>query len=741
MGHARISGNVVRLHSAKPVGPVHAALATATGDATIRVLYLIDDDPLTWVDVSGARRDPVEPSDDRSSTTVELDGAVIAAVEHAAETAPERIESACEALAADIEQERRIAGLCAQVRVLEGAEQRLRDVFDAVELVVAAMDLDACLTYVNPFTERLSGWTRDELVGQNWFEMFRSGRESFLDRVRAGEFPPRDESTIIVKNDERRQVDWYNVALRDEDGRVEGVLGIGRDKTDEVRTQRSLEAAHRRMHDVLETVELVATQLDLDGSITYANEYLVRLSGWTRDELIGRRWLEVFDTGTHDFMEQVRQHDFPAHDKSSILLRSGERRDIEWANVGLYDDHGRLNGLVGIGRDVTDQLRVEQELRELASEHGALERVATEVARGLDEDAVFRLVAEQAGRLVAADGCTLVRVESGAQVRILSNSSEVAADRVAAEGMLVPIDSGPAMAAAFRTGRPERSDQAPGEPGRPNPIGDDINPIRSAVAAPITVAGETWGALVAWRVTDEPLSPDTERRLGAFASLAGTAIANADARTALAASRKRIVTSADQARRRLERNLHDGAQQRFVSLSLALRLTMSLLESDPARAAEHLQGAQRELTQGLEELRELARGIHPAILTERGLRAAVDSLVLRAQVPVDVTDMPEGRLPPDVEAAAYYVVSESIANVTRYAEASRATVAVILAGGVVAVEVNDDGKGGARPALGSGLSGLADRVEAIGGRLEIASPPGAGTRIRAVLPCETPSQT
>jgi PAS domain S-box-containing protein len=183
------------------------------------------------------------------------------------------------------------------------------------------------------------------------------------------------------------------------------------------------------MHDVLETVELVATQLDLHGSITYANEYLVRLSGWTRDELIGRRWLEVFDTG-HDFMEQVRRQDFPAHDKSSILLRSGERRDIEWANVGLYDDHGRLNGLVGIGRDVTDQLRVERELRELASEHGALERVATEVARGLDEDAVFRLVAEQAGRLVAADGCTLVRVEPGEQVRILSNSSEVAADRV-----------------------------------------------------------------------------------------------------------------------------------------------------------------------------------------------------------------------------------------------------------------------------------------------------------------------
>jgi PAS domain S-box-containing protein len=736
MGHARTSENVVRLHPAEPVCPVHAALGAATGDTTIRVLYRIDDDPPSWVDSAGVRRDPMEPSEARDATTIELDDAVIAAVEHGAETSPAAIQSACEGLAADIERERQIAGLCAQVRLLEGAEQRLREVFEAVELVVAAMDLDARITYVNPFTERLSGWTRDELLGQNWFEMFRSGRESFLDRVRAGEFPPRDESTIIVKNDERRQVDWYNVALRDEEGRVQGVLGIGRDTTDEVRTQRSLEAARRRMHDVLETVELVAGQIDLDGRLTYVNEYLVRLSGWTRDELIGRGWLEVFQTGGEAFLEAVRQGDFPTHDKSSILLRSGERRDIEWANVGLYDDHGRLDGVVGIGRDMTDQLRVERELRELAAEHGALERVATEVARGLDEDVVFRLVAEQAGGLVGADGCTLVRLEPGEQVMILSNSSEVSADRVAAEGMLLPIDAGPAMAAAFRTGRPTRSDQAPDEPGRPNPIGDDVNPIRSAVAAPITVTGEMWGALVAWRVTEEPLSPDTERRLGAFASLAGTAIANADARTALAASRKRIVTAADQARRRLERNLHDGAQQRFVSLSLALRLTLSLFESDPARAAEHLQGAQRELAQGLEELRELARGIHPAILTERGLRAAVDSLVLRAQVPVDVVDMPEGRLQPEVEAAAYYVVSESLANVTRYADADRATVAVIRAGGLVAVEVSDDGKGGAEPAPGSGLRGLADRVEAIGGRLEIASPPGAGTRIRAVLPCE-----
>jgi PAS domain S-box-containing protein len=734
MARAGISGNVVRLRRPRPYGAVHDALAAATGDASIRMLYRAGGELPSWVDVDGARCEREELSDARAATAVVLGEAEIALVEHAAETAPEAIEAACAALAGDIDREHRVAGLCAQVRLLERTEQRLRDVFDAVELMVIAMDLDATMTYVNPFTERLSGWTRDELVGGDWFRMFRSGRESFLDRVRAGEFPPRDHSTIIVKNDERHQIDWYNVALRDEHGQIEGVLGIGRDTTEEVRTQRSLEAAHRRMHDVLETVELVAVQLDMDGRITYVNEYLIRLCGWTRDELVGRRWIEVFQTGDLDFMQLVRQGDFPAHDTSSILLRTGERRDIEWANVGLYDDHGQVTGLVGIGRDMTDQLRIERELRELAAEHGALERVATEVARGLDEDAVFALVAEQAGRLVGADGCTLVRVEPGDQARILSNWSDVAADRVTAEGMVVPVDAGPAMAATFRTGRPARSDQAPDEPGRPHPLGEEDDPIRSAVAAPITVTGELWGALIAWRVIEQPLSPDTERRLGAFASLAGTAIANADAGTALAASRKRIVTAADEARRRLERNLHDGAQQRFVSLSLALRLTQSLLVSDPAKAAEHLSGAQRELAQGLEELRELARGIHPAILTERGLRAAVDSLVLRAQVPVDITDMPESRLPAEVEAAAYYVISEALTNVTRYAGAERATVAVTAVGGTVTVEVADDGAGGADPTRGSGLRGLADRVEAIGGRLEVVSPPGGGTRIRAVLP-------
>lgn len=203
----------------------------------------------------------------------------------------------------------------------------------------------------------------------------------------------------------------------------------------------------------------------------------------------------------------------------------------------------------------------------------------------------------------------------------------------------------------------------------------------------------------------------------------------------LQASRARIVAVADQERRRLERNLHDGAQQRLVSVSLTMRLAEARLESDAAAARELLQAAAEELTTALEELRELARGIHPAVLTDRGLGPALESLVTRTALPVDI-DLPfENRLPGAVEAAAYYVVSEALTNVTKYAQASTAAVRVSRTNGLAVVEVEDDGIGGADPTRGSGLRGLADRVEALAGQLAVDSEPGRGTRIRAEIPC------
>jgi PAS domain S-box-containing protein len=204
----------------------------------------------------------------------------------------------------------------------------------------------------------------------------------------------------------------------------------------------------------------------------------------------------------------------------------------------------------------------------------------------------------------------------------------------------------------------------------------------------------------------------------------------------LAASRARIVTAGDVERRRLERNLHDGAQQRLVTLSLSLRIALAKLDSDPAAAHEALGDADDQLALALEELRELARGLHPAVLTDRGLRDAVEMLAGRVPVPVEIADIPHERLPEPVEAAAYYLIAEALTNVTKYADASAVRVRVVLNDASVVVEVSDDGVGGADPATGSGLRGLADRVEALGGSLEVVSPAGVGTTLRAEIPAK-----
>jgi signal transduction histidine kinase len=249
----------------------------------------------------------------------------------------------------------------------------------------------------------------------------------------------------------------------------------------------------------------------------------------------------------------------------------------------------------------------------------------------------------------------------------------------------------------------------------------------SIAAAPVNDAsGQFVGNLVAYTDITERKAHEAEvHRL------------NAELRARLeelAASRARIVTAGDVERRRLERNLHDGAQQRLVSLALSIRVAMAKLDSDPAAAREVLTGAADELARALDELRELARGLHPAVLSDRGLRAAVDMLAGRAPLPVEIAAVPDERLPEPVEAAAYYLISEALTNVTKYAQAGVVRVRVTAGDDRVLVEVSDDGVGGADPAAGSGLRGLADRVEALGGTLEITSPAGHGTTLRAEIP-------
>jgi signal transduction histidine kinase len=368
----------------------------------------------------------------------------------------------------------------------------------------------------------------------------------------------------------------------------------------------------------------------------------------------------------------------------------------------------------------------------LTDEQTALRRIATLVAGESASDRVFEQVTVEAAETLGASAASLARFDEDGTVTFVGGWSDTG--RLAFPiGSRVPVEETGVLAEIQKTGRPERIDDYE---GRPPEIVERLSSFGygSASAAPIRVGGKVWGALVAAAQRDEPLALGSERRLADFAELVAQALANADAYRKLAASRVRIVEAGDTERRRLERNLHDGAQQRLVSLSLKLRLIKARLRKDPESAEALLAEADSELDHALAELRELARGIHPAVLTDRGLEAAIRAVADRAPIPIELTRLPEDRLPDSVEAAIYYLVAEAITNVAKYAQATCASVAVERSNGFATVVVRDDGIGGAKPVPGSGLVGLADRVEALGGRLHIESPPGRGTQLTAEIP-------
>jgi signal transduction histidine kinase len=369
--------------------------------------------------------------------------------------------------------------------------------------------------------------------------------------------------------------------------------------------------------------------------------------------------------------------------------------------------------------------------RALADEQAALRRVATLIAGAPPPSRVFEQVTKEVAMLLDVPGASLMRYEGPGAATVVGGWSDDGRLRLPVSST-IDLDGDTVVARVLRSGGPQRVAYA--DAG--GSVAEKLQSAgyRAAVAAPVTVDGRLWGALAAGTRSAEPLPPGVEQRLCDFAELVAQAIANADAHEALAASRARIVEASDAERRRLERNLHDGAQQRLVSVALGLRLVGAKLEHDPAEARVHLAGAQAQLAQGLDELRELARGIHPAVLTDRGLGPAIESLATRSPVPVEIIELPDERLAGSVEVAAYYVVAEAMTNVAKYAHASRATVSVRRSNGRATITVSDDGVGGADPALGTGLRGLADRVEALNGRLEVESSPTGGTRISAEIP-------
>jgi signal transduction histidine kinase len=365
----------------------------------------------------------------------------------------------------------------------------------------------------------------------------------------------------------------------------------------------------------------------------------------------------------------------------------------------------------------------------LLEEQAALRAVATLVARGTDRTGVFAAVAEEVGRLFGADVASIIRFDDGHGTIVGGWSS--GPTPAAPIGFRVSMKQDSTAARVHRTERPTRVDidELPREAFA---VVREFG-VRASVGAPVVVHGKLWGAVVG-ATKDASFPPGAEQRMAAFAELVAQALANAEAREELAASRKRLVEAAQVERRRLERNLHDGAQQRLVGLSMTLRHAERQFERDPEAAREALSRANAELSEALKELRELARGLHPAVLTDRGLQAALGALAARAPLPVELSVDLDDRPAEPLEAAAYFVVAEALTNIARYASARTASVTVRREADGVLVEVTDNGSGGADPDAGTGLRGLIDRVEALGGRLEVQSPIDRGTTVRAWLP-------
>jgi signal transduction histidine kinase len=405
------------------------------------------------------------------------------------------------------------------------------------------------------------------------------------------------------------------------------------------------------------------------------------------------------------------------------VMAAGSRREEPMA----ADTEARLTEFTELLATAVANAESRARLARLAEEQAALRRVATLVARGTRPEEVFAAVADEVGRLLSVDMANMARYESDGTITFVAS-----AGKRGLVGSRWPLEGQKNLATLVsETGRPARIDDYGDAVGR---LADDLREqgIRSAVGTPIIVEGRLWGLVAAGSSEQQPLPPDTEARLASFTELVATAISNSEARTEVAASRARIVAAIDDERRRVVRDLHDGAQQRLVHTILTLQLASDALQRDQDAAPELVRHALEHAVQATAELRELAHGILPAALTQGGLSAGVDALAARMPVPVQI-DVPLDRLPGAVEATAYFVVAEALTNVAKHARAHHAEVMVRIADGTLGVQVRDDGVGGARRD-GSGLVGLADRLAVLDGELRVESPADGGTLVAAAIP-------
>jgi signal transduction histidine kinase len=393
-------------------------------------------------------------------------------------------------------------------------------------------------------------------------------------------------------------------------------------------------------------------------------------------------------------------------------------RDLEHSAQELLDTNKELEKEVAKRRHAEDRFRrSEARARGLAKEQAALRRVATLVAQGASSDELFFAVADEVAGIFAIPLVTIQRYEADATFTMLA----IAGDANVAVGSRWPIEDDGIAGAILATGRPVRKDDNTG------------TPVISTVGVPIVVEGSIWGFMGAAK-PGRPIPSDTEARLARFTELVATAVSNATTRSKLIASRARIVAAGDEARRRIERNLHDGTQQRLVALGLDVQTVSDSIPADQQDAQSGLDRIRDELEAVLEDVRELSHGLHPGLLSQAGLGPSLRALARRSPIPVTLDVNLNEHPSESTETAVYYVISEALANAAKHAGASEVSVVLTTSGSEIRAIIEDDGGGGAEVSAGSGLIGLIDRIEALGGRFALDSPLGHGTRISIEMP-------
>jgi PAS domain S-box-containing protein len=651
------------------------------------------------------------------------------------------------------------------------------------DLIVVA-GFDGYLKRVNPAFEALLGYTEAEALARPYLDFIHpDDRERMLvERIglRSGAGNTPIENRYCCKDGSYRSIEWTATPVHKE----QVAYAVGRDVTERRQAEANLRAAEeqtaalaKQQASLRRVATLVAQSTppeQLFAAVTaevgellpvgsaamgrYESDgTFTTVAAWSASFVafpVGRRWVPegrnvtamVFETGRPARMDDfsnasgaigvaAREAGYRSAVGTPIMVEGRLWGMISAASSGEHplpaDTEARLASFTDLVATAIANAESRSDLARLAEQQAALRRVATLVAEAAPPAEVLAAVGKEVHGLLNAQSATIARLEDDGTFTVVANSGSAA--RRLAVGTRRKPEPGWVVSTVIDTGRPTRRDNDADPEGTPRVIRE--MGIRSSVAAPIVVEGALWGVVMVG--TERERFPEgTEQQLEEFTALAGTAIANAESRSEVAASRARIVAASDETRRRIERDLHDGTQQRLVSLSLQLRLAETSVPAELEEARTTIGVVAGELNRVIDELREISRGIHPAILSEGGLGPALRTLARRSAIPVELGSVVDHRLPEPVEVASYYVVSEALTNAVKHAVASRVHIDADVRGGILSISIRDDGIGGANPAGGSGLVGLRDRVEALGGSVEIDSPAGEGTCVTVELPVE-----